>query len=479
MADGTKFRYLLTVFLTVLLGVLVVGGLLLGAQPASADSGPTISPSACMQTVFSGQTAEPIPNSDLLNCTANDIRLSRAISVSPGSCIQGETFTLTATFETNVTANTRYDAGFFFNIDGGANARLGTCSLSVLTPGSQPGVLQLDGDSCGDLNAGTINLTFTIPDVLCQDSDGDGFLNLPNCTSWHSNAGTVCQQATAGTFNAANAAPDTKSKCVCDDTFQVPVIVETATLDVEKSAAPMTVPETGGTVTYTVMVTNTAAFVSVTIDSIVDDIYGNLGTNTPAQANNTCPTLIGTVLAPGGSASCTFDAFVSGNSGDTVTDKATVCGTDSAGHTGICGDDTADVHITDVFTAPSLTKSAQTAVNCQLDVTYQVVVSNNSTIDTLTVKSLTDNKFGVITVAHPAGGGFEEVVTACTLSQNPIPPSGNANCTFTGRITSATCSFTHTDNVTADVTDSDGVNTPSVTDPDGGASVSVSTTIIP
>jgi hypothetical protein len=36
MADGTKFRYLPTGFLIVLLGVLVVGGLLLGAQAASA-----------------------------------------------------------------------------------------------------------------------------------------------------------------------------------------------------------------------------------------------------------------------------------------------------------------------------------------------------------------------------------------------------------------------------------------------------------
>jgi hypothetical protein len=37
--------------------------------------------------------------------------------------VRGTTFDLTATFETVVTANARYDAGFFFRIDGGSNAR--------------------------------------------------------------------------------------------------------------------------------------------------------------------------------------------------------------------------------------------------------------------------------------------------------------------------------------------------------------------
>jgi hypothetical protein len=111
-----------------------------------------------MQSVFSGQTSEPIPNSVKLNCTANDIRISRAIDVSQTSCIEGSTFDLTGTFEVIVTANARYDAGFFFNIKGGPNARLGVgvqdCSLSVLTRTIQPSQ-NLDGDTCGDLNAGT------------------------------------------------------------------------------------------------------------------------------------------------------------------------------------------------------------------------------------------------------------------------------------------------------------------------------------
>src|SRR5688572_18132070 len=175
----------------------------------AADNGPTQVGSICMQKVF----GTPVTNSNKVNCTANDIRLSRAVSVSPTSCVRGTTFDLTATFETIVTANARYDAGFFFRIDGGSNARgdgvnaTGTCSLSALRPPppTNPPALNLDNDTSGDLNAGTYNVTFTIPGVSCQDTDNDRMLNLPNCTSWHSNQGTVSSITNASTFN-----PDTK-----------------------------------------------------------------------------------------------------------------------------------------------------------------------------------------------------------------------------------------------------------------------------
>jgi hypothetical protein len=68
---------------------------------------------------------------------------------------------------------------------------------------------------------------------------------------------------------------------------------------------------------------------------------------------------------------------------------------------------------TDVRENPVLTKTAL-ATACQVDVTYQVVVTNSSAQDALTLNSLSDDKFGVITSAHAAGGGFEQVVsTTC------------------------------------------------------------------
>jgi hypothetical protein len=251
-----------------------------------------------MQQVFGG--GDTVTGANRLNCTANDIRLSRATQVSPTSCIEGTHFDLTATFEVNVTANARYDAGFFFRIDGGDDARnpTGTCSLTQLDRNISP-ALNLDGDTCGDLNAGTVNVTFTIPNVLCQDTDGDGKLNLPNCTSWHSNQGTAC---TLG--NANGAKPDTKSKCVCDDTFQVPVTVETPNGAVFKTA-------TEALVTYEVTVKNNSSNINVTLQSLTDNVYGDItkdkNTGNTAVDSTDCATG-GTIAKSGGTYTCHFKA---------------------------------------------------------------------------------------------------------------------------------------------------------------------------
>ncbi len=127
--------------------------------------------------------------------------------------------------------------------------------------------------------------------------------------------------------------------------------------------------------------------------------------------------------------------------------------------------------ITDVSVAPTVDKTAQSAtVSCSVDVTYQVVVSNNSTIDTLTVNSLADDKFGNITTAHAAGGGFEQVVsTTCATGGTIAVSPANYTCSFVGRIVSSPCNINHKDTVTATVTDDDGV----VSTPSDDATVSV------
>jgi hypothetical protein len=272
-------------------------------------------------------------------------------------------------------------------------------------------------------------------------------LQLPNCTSWHSNQGTSCNIDNALDFH-----PDTKSKCVCDDKFTVPVIVEAATLEVVKTASPTTVPETGGTVTFNVNVTNKASFVSVTLSTVVDDIYGNLHTTNANVTDNTCPKLVGVVLGPGASTSCSFKAFVSGNSGQSVTDIVEVCGNQNNTGALICDDDDATVAITDVSAAPTLAKSAISAA-CTVDVTYQVVVSNKSAVDTLTVTSLTDDTFGNITQVQG------NVISTDCATGGTIAKSGNYTCKFVGRIDTGTgaCSIDHTNTVTAGTRDDDGV----------------------
>ena len=113
---------------------------------------------------------------------------------------------------------------------------------------------------------------------------------------------------------------------------------------------------------------------------------------------------------------------------------------------------------------PSLTPVL--SATCSVDVTYQVVVSNNSTIDTLTVDKLTDDKFGDITTMH------DDVISTTCKTGGTIATSGNYTCSFVGRITSNSCDFTHTDTVTGDVTDDDNVSS----SPSDSATVTVSTT---
>lgn len=457
---------------------------------AAATNGPSTVGEICMQKVF----GTPVTNSNKLGCTANDIRISRAISVSPSSCTKGTKFDLTGTFETIVTANVRYDAGFFFRVDGGANARgdgvsaSGSCSLSSMTPGVSPSV-NSDGDTCGDLTAGTYNLTFTIPDVECTDANNDNLLDLPNCTSWHSNQGTSCSASDPFTFQ-----PDTKSKCACDDTFQVDVIVESPSISVEKTATPISVPESGGVVTFNVVVKNMAATVSATINSLKDLIGDTLsgttvdlasisacGANEPSSskpgpctaANTTsCSSLIGNVLAAGAQTSCSFQMFIAGNTGDVLPDTVTACAGNNSSSTPSCASDNAEVSITDIFTEPTLTKDAISAA-CTVDVEYQVVVNNVSGLDTLTLNALSDDKFGVITTPHSAGNGVEEVVKTDCATGGVIAKSGSYSCKFTGRIQNGSCAVDHKNTIVGGVTDDDGENSV----PSDSATVKITTTL--
>lgn len=452
--------------------ILAGAGALAGARPALADNGPTTENGACMQEVFTSEVG-----GGTLNCTANDVAISAATSVSPATCVAGTTFDLTATFQTVVTANSRYDVGFWFNTEGGASARgdgsSDQCSLSALQPPPPANgpVLNLDGDACGDLNSGTYSLTFTIEDVLCEAAPGTNVLRLPNCTSWHNKVGTVCDPNT----DEFEFFPDTKSKCVCDDNFTVPVVVVPVELLVVKRVTPTTFVEPGGIATYTVEITNTSGTTTVNVDSIDDDLYGDLLDPTnPLVTDNTCLALDGDPIGPNGTVTCTFKALVDGDPGDVVTDTVLACVTQVGVPEPICGDASASVTITDEFVPPTLIKTALSTANCsmQVDATYQVVVQNNSTKDSLTVNTLTDNRFGNITAPHAAGGGFEQVVsTTCTVPRS-VPIGGSTTCSFVGRIVSNQCDFSHVNTVTGGVTDSDNVQST----PSGSATVTVSTT---
>lgn len=298
---------------------LIAIGALLGAQPASAD---TVSGNYCVQDNFGSK----------LNCTANDVNIAGVKEVngvpviSPTTCTEGTTFDLTATFLLATTATQRYDIGITFATDGDPNhdgARTGTCARSDLPTGpTTQHFYDFDGDACGDTtsNDSPIEFTVTLPNVTCHDSDGDGKLNLPYIVSWGNSAGTVCN-------NAADALPQTSSKCKANDTFNVPVTVESPSSSMSKDASVE--------VTYTIQLNNSSSTLSLTVTGLTDSHYGNvLDSNNTNIASTNCTTQFSTAVPAGGSRSCWFKppVFNSANQGSAtaVADIVTATGTATA-----------------------------------------------------------------------------------------------------------------------------------------------------
>ena len=190
-----------------------------------------------------------------LNCTANDITLSSpAVTVIDTCQFPGDTATLQVLADVTGTAQDRYDIGVWVSVDGDPNgdgSETGLCTV-VSIPNDifdTNGVsVNIDGDNCGDVN-NTGNLvdiaqadlgTFQ---VLCNDSDGDGQLNLPLIISWNNQSGGVCAVST-------DTVPNTPSKCRAniDNNIPVPVpgrlIVNKTTTDGDPTAFDFTLTGT-------------------------------------------------------------------------------------------------------------------------------------------------------------------------------------------------------------------------------------------
>jgi hypothetical protein len=405
-----------------------------------------------------------------LVCTANDVRVAFADNIRDVSgnalsqCVRGSTFSFIADFHVQTTATSRYDIGLYFATDGDPNgngARSGVCSPNIIkapftdpngsvTLGSQF-VANLDGDGCGDINTangwgqtGGRVVTVRVDNVLCQDSDNDGKLNLPNCTSWSQNTGVQCT-------TAQQAAPGSPSKCNCDIGFNVPIFVETGSIEVSKDASPASRPEPGGNFVFTVGVQNTAGFTSLTLDRICDDKYGLVAKVASAPAcpagtlgpivNTTCS--VPQTLAPGGAYSCSFTGSVLSDSATTVTNVVTVFGHDQ-NNVALQGSDSAVVAITDVAPSATVVKSLVGLV-CA-DVQYRVRVNNTDPAEALTLSALSDSGFGSLTSVHD-----NVLSTNCAVPQT-IAVGGNYECEFTAHF----CGGSHTNSVTATLNDNDG-----------------------
>jgi hypothetical protein len=290
-------------------------------------------------------------------------------------------------------------------------------------------------------------------------------LLLPFCTTWRQpGSNEVCRGTGNGT-TTNDVFPGSPSKCNCG-TLALDIFSEPVSITVTKDALTPSVPEDGGSATYSVTVTNNGATLPLTLTSLIDVPYGDITqvqgavtATTCVPDGNTATCEIGGSIAPNGTCSCTFTANVpAGDFPGSFDDTVTGCGTNITTPTPVCDDDPATVPYSDVPQPPTLTKTA-TSTECQIDVTYDVVVTNGSAQDTLRLDTLNDDIYGDITQVQG-----NVISTTCGQAAGTLPfviaAGGNYSCRFVGRINS--CNTTVTDVVTGDATDDDGANyTPS------------------
>ncbi|MDH3589642.1 MAG: hypothetical protein OEQ74_09575 [Gammaproteobacteria bacterium] len=423
-------------------------------------------------------------NRQKLTCTANDVRVASASNIRDvtgkplDTCIAGSTFSFVADFLVVLGAQERFDIGLYFATDGdeegkGDGAITGDCAVNIIEPLSgdpalgSANFIQLDavsqpGDICGDIDAANNPqvVTVQVDNVVCQDAGGDGFLDLPNCTSWRQGgANEVC-------LSTADAFPGSPSKCNCDPDFNIPVMVEPGNIGVTKTAGPPSLlPEPGGEFTFTVHVQNEAQFTKVRLNRICDSDHGEIANATEfgcptgsigAINNTTCtvPQILGPDDGKAGGAdeyTCTFTADIISkipvpNEQDTVT----VYGLDESDNE-VSDTDTASVGITDVLPTAMVTKAFD-QINC-VNVTYEVDVRNTSKVESLTLTALNDSAFGSLTSVHD-----DVTATNCSVPRT-IEKGATYSCSFDADF----CGTTHTNSATATLNDNDVPTTIMVT----------------
>ena len=208
-------------------------------------------------------------------------------------------------------------------------------------------------------------------------------------------------------------------------------------MDVTKSPNPSSVPYTGGDVTFTITVMNTGNR-DLTITSVDDSIYGAV-----------CTSLLGTILAPGASVSCSFTETVTGDPGSSHTNVYSVDAEWETQTVSASGSATVTVG-----NLPPIEGSLQKSANpVSIEpgglVTFSVLITNGST-EEITLDTLEDNVFGNITTT-----GHDGITQTTCATGGTIAPSGSYSCSFTA-VVDGTVGGQHVDTITAGVSMTNG-----------------------
>jgi uncharacterized repeat protein (TIGR01451 family) len=246
---------------------------------------------------------------------------------------------------------------------------------------------------------------------------------------------------------------DEDDRTVTDDDFaDVEVIDATPSIDVTKTADPISVAEPGASVEFTVDVKNTSVSTDpVTITSLMDDPDG-AGPAEPIDLNGMGSCSVPQVIQPGDTYTCKFTRMITGNAGDVKIDVVTAVGHDDDEHS-VSDHDDAEVTITDVASSMSVDKSA-TPSSVQEpggNVAFTVVVKNTSAADSLTIDTIVDSIYGDLAAKGTCGTLIGKVLQP---DNHAAGGPDEATCTFTGAVTGSAGS-THTNVVTVTGHDDD------------------------
>ncbi|USD52305.1 hypothetical protein J4N37_24485 [Vibrio sp. SCSIO 43153] len=306
-------------------------------SPAQAEAY-NLSPTEklCMADAYLQEPGNSLPR-DALNCTANDVEITRVIPTDPNAeCSLGETFSFQADVTVRTNANERYDTTFYLPLTEASpqvvQGEFRNCSMILPVPGGsgETADAQIDGDACGDITKALGPDEYTLVDetitMLCTDDDGDNRADFTYCAAWDNQERDNC---TIDEDPYAGQIPNTKSKCNCD-TFNIDVFIKPSPPDIIKSeGTPSSRPEPGGEFTFDVSFTNPNAQTSLFISAISDeididgdgtydvsfDLWG--GTTAPGASDGVyltstnCP--MGTPLyevGPSATYSCQFSVYV-------------------------------------------------------------------------------------------------------------------------------------------------------------------------
>ncbi len=169
----------------------------------------------------------------------------------------------------------------------------------------------------------------------------------------------------------------------------IDIINVPSSIRVTASSDPVSVPEAGAPVTFTVRVRNTSAVDTVTIQTLTNSRFGDLHAR--------CPGFLPAILAPGASRSCTFTEFVSGDVDELLQQQTNATGLDDDGEA-VADSTQSTIGVTDTPSSLKITQVAEPSGVAEPGgfVTFTVTIRNSSPVDAVTINSVVDSRSGAI-----------------------------------------------------------------------------------